>query len=122
MIHKFYLTLFITLLFSVLFSFFIDSSINLFNLINSLFYISLLLTIIGGAMLILQGGFFNGMISGFKRLFHNPSRVEQVLGEIEGTRGNVDPYILTFTLAFPFFLAGILLLVLSILLSWAISI
>lgn len=76
---------------------------------------------VGGAMLVLQGGFFDGMIKSFKRLFQKPNRVEQVLDEIEGTREDTAPYSLTFTLTMPILLAGILLLAFSIIFSWAIS-
>lgn len=121
MVRKIVLITFITLLFSTALSFYLYSSIDQYKWANSLFYCSLLLTIIGGVMLVLQGGFFNGIVRSFKEVLQKSSKVGRVLDEIEGKDKNTAPYSLTFTLTTPILLAGILLLGFSIIFSWVIS-
>ena len=121
MVRKIVLITFITLLFSTFLSFLMDPSIDQYTWANSLFYCSLLLTIIGGVMLVLQGGFFNGIVRSFKEVLQKSSKVGRVLDEIEGKDKNTAPYSLTFTLTTPILLAGILLLGFSIIFSWVIS-
>lgn len=120
MFRKIMVILFGTVLLTISFSYFVVHPINLLTWVNSLFYCSLLLTIIGGAMLVLQGGFFNGMVRSFKRFLQKSNYVEQVLDEIEGTREDVSPYSLTFTLTIPFLFAGVLLVLFSIIFSWVV--
>ncbi|MFD1039517.1 DUF3899 domain-containing protein [Virgibacillus byunsanensis] len=121
MFHKILMATSATILFSFFLSFFLYNSINLIAWENSLFYSSLLLTIVGGTMTILQGGFFNGIVKSFKQFFQKANPVEIVLDDIEGKREYVNPYKITFTLALPFLLTGIMLLVISIILSWSVS-
>ncbi|ASN06681.1 DUF3899 domain-containing protein [Virgibacillus necropolis] len=121
MVRKTLLIILGILCFSTFISFLTDYSINLLGWVNSLFYCSLLLTIVGGAMLVIQGGFFNGMIRSSKRFFQKSNPVVRVLQDSEGTKEDIRPYSVSFTLTSPFLLAGSILLVFSILFSLVIS-
>ncbi|MFZ3580153.1 DUF3899 domain-containing protein [Virgibacillus sp. DJP39] len=112
----------LTLSIATISSLFIDHSINLLNLINSLFMYSLLLTVVSSAMLVLQGGFFNGIVRSSKRLIKNSNPTVRVLNEVEGKKSDLNPYKITFSLTIPCLVAGLLLLVISILFSWVITI
>lgn len=60
------------------------SSANLVQLLDVIFYIGLVLLIIGSVMLILQGGFFNAFISTTKHFFSTISKREQAVQRYEG--------------------------------------
>lgn len=120
MFRKIMVIFFGTVLLSISLSYYMVHPINLLTWVNILFYCSLLLTIIGGAMLVLQGGFFNGIVRSFKRFLQKSNRLKQVLDEIEGTREDVSPYRITFTLTIPFIFTGTLLLLFSIIFSWTV--
>lgn len=101
-------------------SYLINHSFNQLDWINTLFYCSLILTTIGGAMLVIQGGFFNGIVRSFKQISKKTNHIEQVLEDIEGKREDIRPYSLKSTLTIPFLYAGTILLLFSIIFSWAI--
>ncbi|WP_445678317.1 DUF3899 domain-containing protein [Psychrobacillus sp. FSL H8-0510] len=106
------------LLISVIYSYLEHNSFNQLLWIDTLFNFSLILTVIGSIMLVIQGGFFSAIIKSFKMFFQKTNRVERVIEEIEGKKENLSPYKLTFKLTFPFLFSGILLLLFSILFSW----
>jgi hypothetical protein len=106
-----------TLFLSTLFSYLNNHSFNQLSWINTLFNCSLFLTVIGGVMIVIQGGFFNGIVRSFRLFFRKTNRIEQILEEIEGEKGNFIPYHITFGLTFPFLISGTILLLFSILLS-----
>jgi hypothetical protein len=110
-----------TVFFSTLVSYYFNHSFNKLVWINTLFSFSLILTLIGGAMLVIQGGFFSGIIRSFKLFFWKTNPIKQVLEDIEGKREDTNPYLLTFTLTFPLLFSGTLLLLFSIIFSWYIS-
>lgn len=51
------------------------------TLLNNLFLTSLLLLMIGGILFLLEGGFFNIIIYGFKKFYHNFSTVGRYVAE-----------------------------------------
>lgn len=107
-----------TLFISILFSYFNNHSFNQLLWINTLFNCSLILTIIGSTMLVIQVGFFNAIIKSFRLFFQKTNRIEQVIEEVAGKRENLSPYKLTFKLTFPFLFSGSILLIFSIFFSW----
>jgi hypothetical protein len=109
-----------TLFLSTLVSYYFNDSINKLVWINTLFSFSLLITLLGAAMLVIQGGFFSGIIRSFRLFFQKTNPIKQVLEEIEGKREETSPYLLTFTLTFPLLYSGVLLLLFSIIFSWCI--
>jgi len=106
------------LLISLVYSYLHNNSFKQLLWIDTLFNYSLILTIIGSIMLIIQGGFFSAIIKSFKIFFHKTNRVERVIEGIEGKRDNISSYKLTFKLTFPFLFSGGSLLLFSILISW----
>jgi hypothetical protein len=107
-----------TLFLSTLVSYYCNHSFTRLIWVNTLFSFSLILTICGGAMLVIQGGFFSGIIRSFRLFFWRTSPIKQVLEEIEGKKEETSPYLLSFTLTFPFLYSGISLLLFSIVFSW----
>lgn len=107
-----------TLFLSTLVSYYFNHALNRLIWINTLFSFSLILTIFGGSMLVIQGGFFNGIIRSFRLFFRKTNPNRQVLEEVEGKREETIPYQLTFTLTFPLLYSGTLLLLFSIIFSW----
>lgn len=103
---------------SFVYSYLYNNSFNQLLWIDTLFNYSLILTIIGSMMLVIQGGFFNAIIKSFGIFFRKTNRVEQVIEEIEGEKDSFNPYKFTFKLTFPFLFSGCLLLFFSILFSW----
>ncbi|CAH0346723.1 DUF3899 domain-containing protein [Bacillus sp. CECT 9360] len=110
-----------TLFFSTLVSYYFNHSFNRLIWINTLFSFSLMLTLLGGMMLVIQGGFFSGIIRSFRLFFWKTSPMKQVLEEIEGKREDSSPYLLSFRFTFPFLYSGTSLLLFSIIFSWYIS-
>lgn len=107
-----------TLFLSTLVSFF-THSFSLLVWINTLFNFSLLLTIIGAAMLVIQGGFFNAIIRSFRIFFRKINPMNHVLEEIEGKKEESTTYPMTsFRLTLPLVVSGFALLFFSIIFSW----
>jgi hypothetical protein len=114
------LSLFITFIvfsLSLIFSYSSQHSWNQLTWINALFFCSLLLLIIGGSLLIIQGNFFHIFIKSFKQFFKSTSKMEIYIQEIEGKSGEVLPYKLNFSTTMPLLQIGTTLFVLSIILS-----
>lgn len=103
---------------SFLVSYFDNYSFNPILWINILFYCSLILTIFGSAMLVIQGGFFHAITRSFKIFFRKINRIENVIQEIEGNKGNLSPFKVSFKFTFSFLFSGSLLLLFSIFFSW----
>lgn len=107
-----------TLLVSTLVSLF-THSFSLLVWINTLFNFSLLLTIIGAAMLVIQGGFFNAIIRSFRTFFRKINPMNHVLEEIEGKKQESTSCPLTsFSLTIPLVYSGFALLLFSVIFSW----
>jgi hypothetical protein len=106
-----------TVILTTLISYFGNHSFNQLSWINTLFNCSLFLTVIGSMMIVIQGGFFNGILRSFRLFFQKTNRIEQVLEEIEGTKESLSPYRFRFMLAFPFLISGTILLLFSIFFS-----
>jgi hypothetical protein len=69
-------------------------------------------------MIVIQGGFFNGIVRSFRLFFRKTNRIEQILEDIEGVKEDLDPDRLTFRLTLPILISGTILLLFSIFLSW----
>src|SRR5699024_5850175 len=83
--------------------------------VDSLFLISLFVTMIGAILFIIQKGFFNPIINNFKYFISKISKRRQIADEIEqksnhGVRNLPKKYFITF----PCLEAGIILLLVSI--------
>lgn len=52
--------------------------------INFLFYISLVLLMAGGALLVLRGGMFEGILYSFRRFYRGTSKLENYIAEQAG--------------------------------------
>jgi hypothetical protein len=102
---------------SLLFSYSSQHSWNPLTWVNALFFCSLLLLIIGGSLLIIQGKFFHAFIKSFKQFFKSTSKMEIYIQEIEGKSGEILPYQLNFSATMPLLQIGTTLFVLSIILS-----
>lgn len=103
---------------SILLSYLDSYSFNLLLWMNILFNCSLILTILGSAMLVIQGGFFHAITRSFKIFFRKINRVENVIQEIEGNKENFSPYKISFKFTSSFCFSGSLLLLFSIFFSW----
>ncbi|MCZ2259093.1 DUF3899 domain-containing protein [Sporosarcina sp. G11-34] len=60
--------------------------------LDFVFYVGLLLLLVGSVMLVLQAGFFNAFISTSKHFFSTISRKEQAIQNFEGKKGEAAVY------------------------------
>ncbi|TCP29755.1 uncharacterized protein DUF3899 [Scopulibacillus darangshiensis] len=67
----------------VIVMFFFYDALTRLSFINSLFNTGLILLVIGCIIFVIQGGFFNGFVFGFKRFFNSISRKASYIKEIE---------------------------------------
>jgi hypothetical protein len=84
--------------------------------IDTFFLCSLLLLIVGGTFIVIEGGFFNAFTHSFKRFFTVISKKEQVLREVEGRREWI-PYKRSYRFTYPVLIAGMILFLCSLLIS-----
>ncbi|MBY0124339.1 DUF3899 domain-containing protein [Bacillus sp. S/N-304-OC-R1] len=49
--------------------------------INTLFFVSLLFLMLGGSLLVLRGGMFEGILYSFRRFYRNTSKLENYISE-----------------------------------------
>lgn len=109
-----------TLIFSLILSTIRSHSFDYLAWINILFLCSLLVTMVGGILFVIQGGFFNGIYRSFKHFFRSINKVEEVIQDVEGKRDDGIPYKLKIGWTFPLLIAGLILFVFSLFLSfWA---
>lgn len=86
------------------------------TLFNNLFLTSLLLLMIGGSLLILEGGFFNKMIYGFKKYYNKVSSVGRYVAEETNESEEVAPF--KFSATHMLLKVGGLLFVTTFLIGW----
>jgi len=58
------------------------------SFINILFFISILLLMLGGTLFVLKGGMFDGIFYSFRRLYRRTSRLENYVSEQTGELQN----------------------------------
>jgi hypothetical protein len=107
-----------TLIFSLILSTVRSHAFDFVAWVNILFLCSLLLTMVGGTLFVIQGGFFNGIYRSFKHFFRTINKVEKVIQDVEGKKDDETPYKQEYGLTFPLLVAGLILVVLSLLLSF----
>ncbi len=71
---------------------FMNSSTNLILLLDIIFYIGLILLVIGSVLLIIHGGFFNAFISTTKHFFSTISKKEQAVKLFSGEKSSKASY------------------------------
>jgi hypothetical protein len=92
--------------------------------INNLFYISLALLVVGGVMLIIQGGILIGINYSFKRFYKRVFRIGRYIEEKEENLSysmiddNKDLYLPRYTYTFPIVASGLTLFVVTILFAF----
>lgn len=118
MLRKSLIIISITLIFSLILAVIRYHTFDFLAWTNILFLCSLLVTIVGGTLFIIQTGFFNGIYRSFKHFFSTISKAEQMVQDVEGKRDNVNPYRLEFGWTFPLLVAGLILFVFSLVLSF----
>lgn len=89
--RKSFILIVISIFISFIGSFFSDGG-NWISFINLLFFISILLLMVGGALFVLKGGMFDGMIYSFRRFYRRTSKFESYVsdqsGELQSTPKN----------------------------------
>lgn len=89
-------------------------------LLNTIFYIGLLLLIIGGILIILQGAFFQTFISTSKKFFSTINPREQAIENFEGKKTEVVHYKKNYANLKYFLLFGLIYCLFSLIASIAI--
>jgi hypothetical protein len=118
MLRKSLFVISITLIFSLILSTVRNHTFDFLSWTNILFLCSLLVAMVGGTLFVIQAGFFNGIYRSFKHFFSTISKAEQVIQDVEGKRDNVNPFKLEFGWTFPLLIAGLILFVFSLVLSF----
>lgn len=83
------------------------------HLVNTVFFCSLCLLIAGIMLLLLEKGFFDRLVVGFKRFFRSFDKSKQFLDELEGKKQHL-PRSRTFAFTIPVLLSGVILFLLTI--------
>ncbi|MBO1625989.1 DUF3899 domain-containing protein [Bacillus arachidis] len=101
---------------------FLSSAQYLLNFVNIMFYIALFFIIIGGFLFLFQSGFFNITIYAFQKVFGTHKKVESLIEEEEPATNKKERIYKTysFTWTYPICLTGILLGLISTLISFTI--
>jgi hypothetical protein len=71
---------------------------HIIALLDSFFYIGIVLLLIGSVLLIIQGGFFTRFLNNSRRFYSTISKREQVIQNVEGKIGETSSYSKTFPL------------------------
>lgn len=86
---------------------FIHGSFSLLAFINTLFLLSLVLLIVGGFLFVYEGGFFNGFINSYRRLYRL-SKLGKYLSQFELEQ--MEPFApKKVAITFPFLAIGLIL-------------
>ena len=109
---RFILTVFIIAPLSVFITLFTGSMLFV---LNSLFYIGLVLLLTGSMLIIIQEGFFNAFSRNTKKFFSVVSKKEQIIQDIEQRRGHTSSYQKKFPYAKPISLIGMAYTLFSVL-------
>ncbi|HEU5139084.1 MAG TPA: DUF3899 domain-containing protein [Bacillales bacterium] len=99
----------------------IYKEVSFLSAINSASLASLILIIVGASMLVVQGGFFNGISYSFKRFYRKSLKsTEGFEDEVDDNEEDYRPTQRTFSFTFPALIVGILLFLLTLALSYTI--
>lgn len=88
-----------SLLLTMILAFIYYKNLTLLTFINTSFIISSLLLFCGLFMLVVKGGFFDGITFGFRRFLRNTSKTEQMLGDDIETMAMPSQTIKTLTIS-----------------------
>ncbi|CAM3251694.1 DUF3899 domain-containing protein [Filibacter tadaridae] len=65
---------------------------KMIHFLNGTFYIGLLFLVVGSALTLIQGGFFNAFARNSKRFFSTLSKKEQVIREVHQQKAQANGY------------------------------
>ena len=86
-----------------------SSSVTALHMVNTVFFCSLCLVIAGSLLLLVEKGFFDGVIVGFQRFFRLFDKSRQFLDELEGKERRNPRIPRSFSPTIPVLLSGIIL-------------
>ncbi len=93
---------------------------SLVSFVNVAFLLALLPFIIGGFLFVYEGGFFKGVMYGFRRLHTSRSKAGRYLAELQGLSDEQPVQAKKFTVTYPLLFSGLILLLLTIAAGYAI--
>ncbi|WP_459500735.1 DUF3899 domain-containing protein [Bacillus sp. C1] len=123
--NKLYFRIFVLILLTVLTSSigaFLFPAQFLLNFVNLIFYIALFFIILGGFLFLFQSGFFNITMYAFQKVFGTNKKVESLIEEEESALDKKERIYKTysFTWTYPICITGILLGLISTIISFTI--
>lgn len=84
------------------------------DFINSLFFISIILLMLGGILVVLKGGMFDGIIYSFRRFYRRTSKLENYITEQTGELQNTPKNSLSGLSVHPILISGTVLFLFSL--------
>ncbi|PEP52872.1 transporter [Bacillus pseudomycoides] len=101
---------------------FLFSAQFLLNFVNIMFYIALFFVILGGFLFLFQSGFFNITMYAFQKVFGTNKKVESLIEEEESAIDKKERIYKTysFTWTYPICITGVLLGLISTIISFTI--
>ncbi|WP_429694488.1 DUF3899 domain-containing protein [Bacillus pseudomycoides] len=101
---------------------FLFSAQFLLNFVNIMFYIALFFVILGGFLFLFQSGFFNITMYAFQKVFGTNKKVESLIEEEESAIDKKERIYKTysFTWTYPLCITGVLLGLISTIISFTI--
>ncbi|WP_163969516.1 DUF3899 domain-containing protein [Oceanobacillus halotolerans] len=98
-----------------------DGTLTMLDWINTLFLCSIFFTIIGAILFIIQAGFFDNFRANIRYVFKKISKTEQVVNDIERGSSDKPIYRVKIPISFPVLIAGLILVILSTVISFMIA-
>ncbi|MBY0600268.1 DUF3899 domain-containing protein [Bacillus bingmayongensis] len=94
----------------------------LLNFVNIMFYIALFFIILGGFLFLFQSGFFNITMYAFQKVFGTNKKIESLIEEEESEIDKKERIYKTYSFAwtYPFCITGVLLGLISTVISFTI--
>ncbi|KAB2334662.1 DUF3899 domain-containing protein [Cytobacillus depressus] len=81
--------------------------------VNFLFFISILLLMLGGTLFVLKGGMFDGIFYSFRRIYSRTSKIENYVSEQTGELQNTPKISLSGLSIHPIIISGVALFFIS---------
>ncbi|WP_179151987.1 DUF3899 domain-containing protein [Oceanobacillus senegalensis] len=94
---------------------------SLIDFIDTLFLLSLIISVVGGILFIIQTGFFNTFIKTFRYFFRRMNKTEDVIQQIEKKDPDRPIHSIHIPISYPILLSGLFLFVVSMVVSFIIA-
>lgn len=111
--------LLISLFFSILLSFLMDSPWTVLKWLDAVFLIGLFLLMASAVMALIEGRFFDAFVHSTKNFFAKVNKKEQLIRESERRQENLHGYARSFPIRKSLFFAGLLMSLFGFILSAA---